>query len=85
VQAVGGEIVGPSKTNAAWPRVRDLDGAGQEQRSVVAVPLSATNRELFGSLIDRGFVDFHQTEQEIMVEICRTFQAMSLLSNHKEF
>lgn len=62
VQAAGGEVVDPSKTNAAWPRVHDLDGAGQEQRSVVAVPLSAANEARFGSLIDCSFVDFHQTE-----------------------
>ena len=52
----------PSKTNAAWPRVHDLDSAGQEKRSVVAVPLSAANEVRFGSLIDRAFVDFQQTE-----------------------
>jgi len=82
VQAVGGEVVDPSKTNAAWPRVHDLDGAGQERRSVVAVPLSSANGALFGLLIDRGFVDFHQTEQEVAVGIGRTFSAMSRLSNH---
>ncbi len=73
----GGEVADPSTTNAAWPRVHDLDGAGQERRSVVAVPLSAANGALFGSLIDRGFVDFHQTEQEVAVGIGRTFSAMS--------
>ena len=68
-----------------WPRVHDLDGAGQERRSVVAVPLPAANGAQFGSLIDRGFVDFHQTEQEVTVGIGRSSPAMSRLSNHEEF
>ncbi len=69
MQAAGGEVLDCGQTDAVGAGTDDLDGAGEEQLSLMTAPLTAANGAVLGPVTDRGFVDFHQTEQRLAVRI----------------
>ena len=69
MQARGGEVVDAHETNAPRPLAFDLDGAGDQQFSLVAASLSAGGRIVPGPVIDCGLVDFHKAGQGVVLGI----------------
>ena len=69
MQAGGGEVLDCGQTDAAGSGADDLDGAGEEQLSVMTAPLTAANGAVLGPVMDCGFVDFHQSEQRVAIRI----------------
>jgi len=63
VQAAGGEVRDLRQADAAGAAVADLDGAGDEQLSLVTAAAAAGRRVVLGSAGDRGLVDLDQAGQ----------------------
>jgi hypothetical protein len=69
VQAGGGQIINVGKPDTVWPTAYNFNGTGNEHFVVMAASLSVSNGVVLYSMIDRGFIDFHQVRQWVALGV----------------